>query len=161
MTENSGAIRQSSCRLLGLWKIERSRGILEEMARGETVLIKPTDRRSPGRHRRSRCRLAARRREIILSTLAKQKDLTGRVIATEAFIKLDPNTAAKLAVELLNETTVQPHIPSLLTAFATQRGASSILAKALKDQTIQTDAAKLALARIRSMGANNRPSWPR
>lgn len=152
-TENTGAIRQLSSRLLGLWKIERSRGVLEEMARGETVLIKPSveDRRAAVEGLLS---LGGAKTRDFLTTLAKQKDLPGRAIATEAFIKLDPNAASKLAVELLNEPMAQSNIPSLMTAFATQRGASSVLAKALKDQTIQTDAAKLALARIRSMGAN-------
>ena len=139
----------AAMKLAGLWKLPQFRDDLEAVAKGNDGL----GERTAGIE--AIALYADGRAKTFLTALCddKERPESGRV-ALIALAGLDTPLAAKKAATTLADSSSQPAINELVSAFSSRRGGGAALANALKGQTIPADSAKLAIARLRSTGAN-------
>jgi putative heme-binding domain-containing protein len=139
----------SAMRLAGLWKVTAIRPAIESVAISDNPLAE---------------RLAAveaialygdEPAKALLTKLASDAEKTATAqAALIGLIGLDPAKAAPLAVKQLMESRDGDAPAEITAAYVARRGGGQALANALKGTTLPADAAKAALARLRTSGAN-------
>ncbi len=141
-------VRASAARLAGLWKVEAAREKL-------LSLLTSTDDALP-----KAVRLAAvdglvalggdASKQTFTQFTTKEHPLDLRIQAVAALAVLDTPAAAKLAIEVLTDTTGKSDLTPLFNAFLDQKGGPGLLAAALEGQILNADVAKLGIRAIRN-----------
>jgi putative heme-binding domain-containing protein len=144
---------KSAYRLIGLWKVDRLRGVLSSTARGEENHI---DGRRVGLEG-----LVlfgdVKSRQVIEELCAEGKSLTSRRLGVAALAQLDANAAAEKAAALLAAAKPGDSMEDVFTAFIARKGGMTALAKALAGKKLQPDVAKLGLKVVRSSVQDAKP----
>ena len=149
-SDDKGIGRQAATRMIGLWKLKKSRPDLEELARGKT-----------GKADSIGDRLAAfdaivlfgddSSKEFLVQTVANSGDPVARRLGLLALTQLDTPAAAKVAVGLFAEKDATDLEP-VFAAFIARKGGPAILAKALADKTLSADVAKIGIRVAKANG---------
>ena len=145
-----GTTAQVSLRLLGLFKQEESRSLLEQHA--TTSDADPLDRAAAFDGLVSLG--GPKTTEFLTKLAAKDQPSLTRRLAAQAMANLDLAKAAAAAADILATAEGKDDPSDLLSAFVARKGGPAALAKALGGKTIPADAAKVGLRAIRSSSQN-------
>ncbi len=149
VNNDSGGARQAVCRMLGYWKVEDARAILEVLASTGQLATEG------GREDRIAAfdgltLLGGPKSVAFLEQSAKQNfDLARQALF--GLIALDPAMGATLSAGILaapKPADVEP----LFAAFVARKDGSAILAKALADKTLTADVAKIGIRVAKANG---------
>ena len=144
-----GAGRQAVCRMLGHWKVEDARSILEVLA-STGQLATEGNREDRIAAFDGLALLGGPKSVAFLEQSAKQNFDLARP-ALFGLIALDPAKGAALVVGILaspNPADLDP----VFAAFVARKGGSEILAKALADKTLSADVAKIGIRAAKANG---------
>ena len=146
----TGPARQAATRLIGLWKLENTRPLLERLARAEKLVASATlaDRQAAFD---GLVLLGGKKSRDFLNATAGRSEPQSRGMALVALVQLDAPTAAAIAVELFAEKDATELDP-VFAAFVARKGGSEILTKALADKTLSADVAKTGIRIAKSNG---------
>jgi putative heme-binding domain-containing protein len=143
-------IKQSAMKVVGHWKLSKFRESLEGLASAGEPEVQPAAIEAIAA-------FADDKAKATLTNLAESNQLsTNRVHAIVNLATLDLNAAAKSAASYMTQAKsgTREGVPEIVAAFAGRRGGGTALANALKGKELSADTAKIALARIRTTGAN-------
>jgi putative heme-binding domain-containing protein len=140
-------------RLIGFWKVDRLRGLLNGPAKRED---------SPVAYRRNVLEGLvlfgdAKSRAMIEELCVAGKSPVTRRLGVVALAQLDLAAAAPRAAELLAASKPGDFVEEVYTAFLNRRGGSAALAKALAGKKLHPDVAKLGLKVVRSSVQDAKP----
>jgi len=141
-------LRQAALDCVGAWKLESLRPVVTAMAR-------TADRGVSERMAALQAvtLLGGKDSQQVLSDLAVSQDVEPvRAGALALLVSLDAGEASRLAVEWLRRSTDPAAQARVTTAFLQQKGAPAVLAKALTDQTLPEDVAKIVLRTVTASG---------
>jgi len=147
-TAENEAIRAAALRVAGSWKVEGLRAQILDVARGEKTADPVRQAAVDGL-----VLLGGKASLEALDDLAaKERPLPARRQAVIGLATLDLQTAARRAVELL---VAGDGAEEVFLAFVQRKGGAAVLAKALADQKLPADVAKVGLrtARLSARGA--------
>ncbi|HTU24240.1 MAG TPA: PVC-type heme-binding CxxCH protein [Pirellulales bacterium] len=148
LSSGDETILAAACAAAGVWQVETLRGRLLELA---------ADQKTPDPVRGAALEgLAAlggpASRDALVSLTAAELPVGTRVAAVAALVALDADRAAQIATGLLTNPQTGLDMQPLLTALLARKGGPAALTAALKDKTIPSDTAKLALREVRNSG---------
>jgi putative heme-binding domain-containing protein len=151
INNDTGAGRQAACRLMGLWKVEDARRILETLASTGRLATEATaeDRTAAFD---GLALLGGPKAVEFLEVSAKQNFDLNRV-ALLALVSVDTAKGAALAATVLKAETVPANAEPLFAAFLGRKGGTAELAKALAGTTLTADVAKTGVRLARSTAA--------
>ena len=148
LESDKGVGRQAAARLMGLWKLEALRPLLEKLARAEEPFTSSDDRR------------AAQDALVALGGVKSTEFFRGQVAdgsagarrsALVSLVQLDTPAAAKVAADLFAEKEAADLDP-VFAAFIVRKGGPAVLAKALADKTLSADVAKIGIRVAKANG---------
>jgi putative heme-binding domain-containing protein len=140
------AARRSAYRLVGLWRVERFREPLANVARSD---------RAPADDRRAALEglalLGGDKSRLLFNELAAGTNPPEmRRLTVIAAVHLDTTAAAGQAVDLLAAARPDDQIDDLFAAFLARKGGSAALANALEGKKLHPDVAKAGLRAVRA-----------
>jgi putative heme-binding domain-containing protein len=94
-------------------------------------------------------------RQTIARLLADGQPWQRQARGAAALVSIDPQQAARTAVELLQRAGPQDDLAPLIDAFLTAKGGADRLAAALRDATVPADVALLALRHVYAVGRSD------
>jgi putative heme-binding domain-containing protein len=140
-------VSRSTLRLIGLWKIQSQRKVLE-MTAGTTNKVS------------SDLRMAAlegvasfgdaEAKKLIVGLCTTNQPVETRRLAIIALSSVDPTAAASQAAEFLISAKSEPALLDLYTAFLSRKASVPALAKALAGKKLNPEVAKIGLQAIRA-----------
>lgn len=136
-------------RLVGLWKVQELRRLLED------VVTFPETMPAPIRTAAFEGLALfgdAKAKDFIAKQCAKDQKPEVRRLAVAALANLDTPAAADQAAALLADAKPEEQLADVFTAFVARKGGASILAKALADKKMPPDVAKIGLKAVRAAG---------
>jgi glucose/arabinose dehydrogenase/HEAT repeat protein len=144
---DAGPVAHSTLRLVGLWKVQSERAVLEIVAKSPEMKM-------------LEIRMAAlegialfgdaEAKKFIVELCGISQTSETRRIAIVALSSLDPTLAANQAAEFLISAKPEPALLDLYTAFLSRKASVPALAKALAGKKLNPDVAKLGLQAIRT-----------
>lgn len=148
LTAENDALRAAAARLVGLWHLEAFRLQLVEAARDATT--REVVRRAAFDGLTQLGGPASRQafEQLAGASLPPQV----RMLAIVALASTDLDGAARRAVELLTANPRDSDPTELISAFVQRKGGEAALAKALANQTLPADIAKIAVRTVRASG---------
>ncbi|MCU0704931.1 MAG: HEAT repeat domain-containing protein [Fimbriiglobus sp.] len=151
INNDTGAGRQAACRLMGLWKVEEARRILETLASTGRLATEAT-----GEDRTAAFEgialLGGPKAVEFLEVSAKQNFDLKRV-ALLSLVSVDTTKGAALAAETLKAETVPANAEPIFTAFLGRKGGTAELAKAIAATPLSADVARTGVRLARSTAA--------
>jgi putative heme-binding domain-containing protein len=145
------AARLTAVRIAGLWRAEGTGEALAVLAAAPDT--NPT-LRAAALDSLASIGGKAGRASIEALVAAGQKPAT-RALAVAALVKLDIDTAAARAIEVLTAPVKDQDLTPLLAAFLNKQGGADKLASALAARPIPADPAKLALRAVYTLGRSD------
>lgn len=147
VAENTGTAHRAACRLIGLWKVEKYRPLLMELARDRVVL----------ENRKAAFDGLAllggdESRTFFESLTGPDRSTDTRRLAVVALAGLDAKAAAPRAAEFLTSAPPSDELAELFAAFAQRKGGPAELAKALAGKTLPADVARIGLRAAQATG---------
>ncbi len=140
VAENPGTTHQAACRLIGLWKVEKYRPLLMELAR---------DGKEIENRKAAFDGLALlggdKSKEFFASLAAADRDPETRRLAVIAWTKLNPAASAESAVAVLVSLPAGEEVNEIVSAFTQRKDGPAALVKALKGKKFPPDLAKLSI----------------
>ena len=150
VNNDTGASRQAMCRMLGFWKAEDARPILEALARtGQLATPGTVDDRHAALE--GIALLGGPKSIATLEEAAKQNTDISRFALLE-LVNLDAPKAAALAVETVLSKPNAANPEPIFAAFVNRKGGAAILSKALSDKVLSADVAKLGIRAANAAG---------
>jgi len=147
VAENTGTAHRAACRLIGLWKVEKYRPLLMELAR---------DRVAVDNRKAAFDGLALlggnESRTFFESLTAPDRSTDTRRLAVVALAGLDVKAAAPRAAEFLSSATASDDLTDVFAAFVQRKGGPAELAKALAGKKLPADVARLGLRAAQATG---------
>jgi putative heme-binding domain-containing protein len=147
VAENTGIAHRAACRLIGLWKIEKYRPLLMELAR---------DRVDGDNRKAAFDGLASlggvKSKEFFESLAAPDQTPQTRRLAVVALAGLDPKAAAPLAAAFLTSATASDELPEVFAVFVQRKGGPAALAKALAGKKLPPDVARIGVWAAKATG---------
>ncbi len=140
-------VSRSTLKLIGLWKINTQRKVLESTA--STPGKVPPDLRMAALEGLALLGDAEAKKMIVGVCSGNQTPETRR-LAIIALASLDPTTAATHAVEFLIAAKPEPALLDIYAAFLSRKAGVPALAKALAGKKLNPEVAKLGLQAVRS-----------
>jgi putative heme-binding domain-containing protein len=145
---DNDAVRAAAARLAGMWQLESFRPQLLDVARAATSSEMLRKAAFEGL-----TQLGGPASQQAFEQLSSPRYPSGlRVGAIVALASMDVEAAARRAVQLLTADHNDIDPTDLVTAFVQRRGGAAILAKALADQRLPVDVAKIAVRAARASG---------
>ncbi|HEY2785051.1 MAG TPA: PVC-type heme-binding CxxCH protein [Fimbriiglobus sp.] len=146
--------RETRCRLVGIWKVESERSVLESVA------VNPGDIRNAERRAAIDALLelgGGKTRDFLIRSLTESRvEPLSRVLVLSALVRVDPNLAAKRSVEfLVNPTVPAENFYELFSAFLRKKGSPQLLIRALAGKTLPHDVAKVGIRALRASAQNS------
>lgn len=137
----------SLVRLVGLWKIEKQRDLLQAYAQNAKLPFES----------RLACfdalvDLGGAESRALIETLASSADESTRRLAIGALAAIDLNAGAKRAADFINTAKLNDETLSLFVVFLNRKGGPAAFAKALDGKKLPQDMAKLGIRAVRSSG---------
>lgn len=145
-------VQQYSFRLMGLWKMENKRELLESVILSGALNDVECKAAMEGL-----MYLGGEKSTKYLSTFATDGDPKHRTAALITLASLDINTAANIAVKTLAMAKPTDELAEIFNAFLSRKGGSAILAKALEGKTLPPDVAKIGMRALRSSVQDAKP----
>jgi putative heme-binding domain-containing protein len=140
VAENSGITHQAACRLIGLWKLEKYRPLLMELAR-DRVGVENRKAAFDGLVLLG----GPRSKEFLESLTAPNLTAETRRLAVMALAGLDAKVAATKAAEYLASAPTSDETTDVFGAFVQRKGGQIELAKALAGKKLPPDVARIGL----------------
>ncbi len=151
INNDTGIGRQAACRLMGLWKVEDARRILETLAStGQLATDGTREDRTAAFD--ALALLGGPNAVTFLEQSAKQNFDLNRV-ALLALVSADVAKGATLAAVVLKDAKSPADAEPLFAAFLGRKGGAAELAKALADTPLSADVAKTGVRLARSTAA--------
>lgn len=142
-------VRTAAARLVGLWKVESLRARLVELAQAAKTTAGIRQAAIDGL-------VSFGDKKALTELSAGERPLPLRRRALIGWATLDPQAAAPRAVELLTIKEIGDPT-DLFTAFVQQKKGSDILARALANQKLPADVAKVGIRTVRASGRDSPP----
>jgi putative heme-binding domain-containing protein len=147
VAENPGITHQASCRLIGLWKVEKYRPLLMELARDRVKL----DNRKAAFE--GLVLLGGEKsKEFFASLTAPDCSWDTRRLGVIALAGLDPKAAAAPAAEFLASAAASDELAELYAAFVQRKDGTAELAKALAGKKLPADVARVGVRAAKATG---------
>lgn len=146
-TMNAG-LRLAALDCVGVWKLEALRPVIAGVARGE----ERTAEERVGALQAIAQLGGAASRQLLADVVVSRDVEPVRGSALALLVSLDPGQASRLAVDWLRQSTMPAVQAQVTTAFLQQKGASQEFAKALAEQKLPEDAAKIVLRTVAASG---------
>jgi putative heme-binding domain-containing protein len=147
VAENSGVTYQAACRLIGLWKLDKYRPLLMELAR---------DREGVENRKAAFDGLALlggdKSKEFFVSLAAPDCGPETRRLAVIALAGLDARSAAPMAAEFLTSVPASDDLAEVYIAFVQRKGGPGELAKALAGKKLPADVARIGVRVAKAAG---------
>lgn len=153
LSDKNEKIRTEALRLAGAWKVGKSRKELEAVVQ---------DKNSSASLRQAAIdglvHLGGDASTKLLTRLLKEeKDTIARQSLLGAFVELDIAVAAKSTADLLKKTSGKEEIGLFFQPFLKRNNGADALAKAITEQGIHADNAKLGLRFVQTAGRQDKP----
>lgn len=142
MPKNLGAYRS---RLAGLWKVESERASLEKIASSKESGIAEQRAAFDGL-----LAMGGDASKKFIVKAASEGSSEIRKLAIITLASIDPNASANLASQWLAQAKSGDEVADVFAAFLNRKGGSPILAKAIENQKLNPDVAKVGLRSVRS-----------
>jgi putative heme-binding domain-containing protein len=147
INNETGIPRQAICRMVGYWKLEDGRRILEHLARtGELATPASGEDRTAAM---DAIALLGGEKSVSFLAEAAQQNFDLNQAALLALMTLDTKRAADIAVSRFFTGSAESTQP-IFAALLARKGGSAILTEALKDKTLNADVAKVGVRATRS-----------
>jgi putative heme-binding domain-containing protein len=147
VAENPGITHQAACRLIGLWKLEKYRPLLMELARDR---IQVDNRKAAFE---GLLLLGGEKsKEFFSSLTTPDRSSDTRRLAVTALAGLDPKAAAPAAAEFLLTAVASDELAELFAAFVQKKGGPAELAKALAGKKLPADVARVGVRAAKATG---------
>jgi putative heme-binding domain-containing protein len=147
LKSDNEAVGTVSARIVGLWQVEKLRADLLDLAKGTKT--------SDAVRRAALEGLVSlggkESKEALLQMSAAERPQCLRLQAVVALAQLDPETAAPRAVELLAGNPTED-VADVFTAFVQRKNGPELLAKALADNKLPADVARIGIRAVRASG---------
>lgn len=143
-------IQALAARLVGLWKVHAALETLYARAR---ALDTPDALRQAALE--ALVRLGAQGQAYVERLTDTAQPMRVRLYAVAALARVQPEAAARRAVEVLQKATDQDDPAPVIAAFLEMRGGAQHLAKALDRQSLPRDVGKLALRYMNTSGRSD------
>ncbi len=142
-------LEKAAVQLAGVWKLDAAADALRSLAVSVTL--------DEGLRREALNALAAIGGSVgrgqIAALAGPGQPVATRMLAVAALAKLDINSAAARAVDILTTSqTPATDLTPLIAAFLTRQGGADVLAAAIGQHPLTADAAKLALRSVYALG---------
>jgi putative heme-binding domain-containing protein len=144
-------LRRAAVRLAAVWKIptaaEPLRSIAGDARADEALRVAAIDGLALSTDKAGR--------EALARLVADDASAEVRFRSAAALVKLDPTGSVEIAANTLARATADDDVGPLIDAFLTRKGGADRLAKALATAKPTTDAAKVALRYVYSVGRSD------